>query len=257
MRAWYVALVGIMVGCAETGNGSFASVEQPAQCVAGQTQACTCANGSAGMQRCEAQWTACECAVDNPPDVNNPPPLSTVDASIGDNPDPPQNDSCKPGFYLGTYNCEISLFGFPAPLDGDVSFNLSVNEDMVDGECPPSEEFCPDLVISENSGTLFGLAGLVGFETLLNGALDCETGEFRAMGVDGRYGNAVSMDPNDPDALWTVEDPPLGNFEGELAGTQKPGTGGAADVIEGMWNLRDITITDLSCEGPFHVELQP
>ena len=48
-------------------------------------------------------------------------------------------------------------------------------------------EFCPDLVIAEGSGTLFGLAGDTGvaFEGKLGCGLDCETGEFRATAPDG------------------------------------------------------------------------
>lgn len=161
--------------------------------------------------------------------------------------------NCSPGLYFGTYDCSISLFGLPLPLMGDVSFNLSVNETVVDAECDTGEEFCADLVISENGGTLFGLAGFIGFETMLQGALDCTTGEFRAAGVDGHYGNAVSSDPNDPNALWTVEDPPVGLFDGELAGTHMRGT---TETIAGEWSLSE-EATGVACVGPFSVTLRP
>lgn len=160
---------------------------------------------------------------------------------------------CTPGLYLGTYECEISLFGLPVPLAGDVSFNLSINETTVDGQCEPGQEFCADLVIAENSGTLFGLAGFIGFETMLEGALDCTTGTFRASALGGRWGNAVSMDPNDPDALWTIADPPLGRFNGELKGMH---TASPAETITGDWNLHEPDM-DITCAGPFTVELQP
>ncbi len=160
---------------------------------------------------------------------------------------------CNPGFYLGTYSCEISLFGLPLPLTGDVSFNLSVNESVVERECEPSDEFCADLVIAENSGTLFGLAGLIGFETMLDGALDCTTGEFRATGLGGRYGSPISTNPNDPDALWTVQDPPAGMFEGDLSGVH---ASAPVEAIEGTWSLVE-TVSAVACNGPFRVELQP
>ena len=259
MRASCLALIALTFGCTESGSsGRPSAIQTPVPCTAGQTRACACADGSPGTQRCDSQWTACECVSPDPPDFGEqPPPVAGTSGGVVDAGPIPSDRSCKPGFYLGTYSCDVELFGLPVPLMGDVSFNLSVNEDMVAGNCPPSEEFCPDLVISENSGTLFGLANFIGFETQLDGALDCETGEFRATGVDGRYGNPVSTDPNDPDALLTVEEPPLGMFDGMFMGTQKPGSAGASDSIEGLWNLVDITISGLSCEGPFQVELQP
>ena len=165
----------------------------------------------------------------------------------------PQGD-CSPGFYLGTYECEISLFGLPVPLSGDVSFNLSVNETTVDRECGADDEFCADLVIAEGGGTLFGLAaGFYGFETTLDGALDCSSGEFRANSVDGRWGNAISTDPNDPNALWTVENPPLGAFDGALMGMH---TTAATETIAGNWDLTENTM-GINCAGPFTVTLQP
>ena len=126
----------------------------------------------------------------------------------------------------------------------------------IDGECESGEEFCPDLVISENGGTLYGIAagiGVWGFETMLDGALDCTTGEFRATGFDGRWGEAVSTDPTDPDALWTVADPPSDTFEGELNGTH---ASSPVETISGQWLLREGGF-DISCAGPFTVTLQP
>jgi len=223
-------------------------------CAAGITQGCACAAGSMGRQTCAAggTWGACECpmqpnAVDNPVDQ----PMQFDAGPI--QPNEPARD-CSPGLYLGTYECEISLFGFPVPLAGDVSFNLSINETTVDRECDAADEFCEDLVISENGGTLFGLAGLVGFETMLTGALDCRTGEFRASGLGGRWGAAISTDPNDPDALWTVQDPPQGMFDGELTGTHS--TSGSTETIAGDWNLHESAM-DITCAGPFTVTLQP
>lgn len=225
------------------------------ECIAGNTQVCACASGS-GLQTCSpaSTWNACQCAA-APFDagaIGNPDPVTpTVDAGMVMQPRPASD--CSPGLYLGTYECEIAIFGFPVPLAGDVSFNLSINESTVDRECEPGTEFCSDLVISENGGTLFGLAGLVGFETMLEGALDCTTGEFRATGLGGRWGNAISTDPNDPDALWTVEDPPFGMFDGELTGTHEKASG---ETIAGNWSLREAAM-DITCAGPFTVTLQP
>lgn len=190
-----------------------------------------------------------------PNDFGNPEGMAQAfDAGPVQDPSMPAGD-CSPGLYLGTYECEITLFGLlPVPLAGDVSFNLSINESTVERECDETDEFCSDLVISENGGTLFGLAGFVGFETKLQGALDCSTGEFRASGVDGRWGNAISTDPNDPDALWTVEDPPMGMFDGELSGMHEKN--GASETIAGSWDLTENTM-DITCAGPFTVTLQP
>lgn len=159
--------------------------------------------------------------------------------------------ACSPGLYIGTYDCDVDLGGIPLPLSGDVSFNLSIDETAVPGQC--GAEFCPDLVISENSGTLFGFAGAIAFETKLQGALDCKTGEFKAHGIDGRYGNGISTDPNNPNALWTVEDPPYGMFNGMLAGMHHAGS---PELIDGNWDLAD-TASGTSCNGPFKVVLQP
>ncbi|HMJ14745.1 MAG TPA: hypothetical protein VK524_25210 [Polyangiaceae bacterium] len=159
---------------------------------------------------------------------------------------------CSPGLYLGTYECEVDLLGVPLPLAGDVSFNLSIDETSVSEDC--DLEFCPDLVISKNSGTLFGLAGAIAFEAQLEGALDCKTGEFKAAGIGGKYGNGISTDANDPDALWTVEDPPFGMFDGTLSGMHRTGP---PELIEGNWDLLDTTLSGASCNGPFKVVLQP
>jgi hypothetical protein len=223
--------------------------------MAGMTQVCACPGGSSGVQSCGVNgWGACSCP-DPMSDFENPtPPLPMPDAGQTTVPEPMPD--CSPGFYLGTYECEITFLGFLAvPLAGDVSFNLSINEMIVPGECQPSDEFCSDLVISENGGTLYGIAaGFYGFETQLQGALDCTTGEFRATGIGGRWGNAISSDPNDPDALWTVEEPAMGMFTGELTGTHARTS--SAETIAGNWNLREDAM-DINCIGPFTVTLQP
>lgn len=191
-------------------------------------------------------------AAPDPSGFGNAPPSGAPTVDAEPIAPPAAQRGCNPGFYLGTYSCELILFGLPAPLEGDVSFNLSVNQSVTSTDCV-SNEFCADLVIEENSGTLFGLAGFYGFETVLDGALDCTTGEFRATGLGGRWGAAISTDPNDPQALWTVEDPPVGMFDGELSGTHESSP---IEAIEGTWNLVE-TASGITCNGPFRVELQP
>jgi hypothetical protein len=110
-------------------------------------------------------------------------------------------------------------------------------------------------VIAAGTGTLFGAAGDTGwaFQGKLDGGLDCESGQFRASVPDGVYGLAGTSDPNDPNALITVADPPLGEFDGMLSGTH---TNGSPERIAGDWDLVDIA--ELArCTGPFMVELQP
>jgi hypothetical protein len=231
------------------------NASQGPSCVAGSSRSCVCSSGT-GTEACNAAgaYDACVCEAGQAPvDVGNPDPSTPVVDAGPVQPARPTRD-CSPGFYLGTYDCELTIGGFPVPLMGDVSFNLSINEMTVDQECETGEEFCADLVISENGGTLFGIgAGFWGFETMLQGALDCTTGEFRAMGIDGRWGAAISSDPNDPNALWTVEDPPLGVFDGLFMGTHETAT---SETISGTWDLIDHA-ADLRCAGPFSVTLQP
>ena len=66
-------------------------------------------------------------------------------------------------------------------------------------------------------------------------------------------GGAISSDPTDPEALWTVAQPPSGMFEGELSGQH---SGELPQIIDGDWNLNE-TATGITCVGPFTVELQP
>ncbi len=183
----------------------------------------------------------------------NPMPMMPRAGSGGAAPQamPMPRANCKGGLYLGTYSCNVNFMGFDMPLAGDVSFTLEIDETVVPGEC--DSEFCPDLVIAEGSGTLFGLAGLTGFEAKLDGGLDCQSGEFRATAPNGVYGIAGPMDPNDPDSLWTVFDPAFGAFMGTLAGMYGSGP---PERIAGDWDLADPSI-DARCAGPFMVELQP
>ncbi|HKP55122.1 MAG TPA: hypothetical protein VJV78_00295 [Polyangiales bacterium] len=167
-------------------------------------------------------------------------------------PTPPEaRASCRGGRYAGKYSCALEVFGIPAALDGEVSFLLEIGQTAAPSGC---QEFCPDLVIAKGSGTLFGLAGDTGwgFEAELQGGLDCRTGEFRATAPKGIYGLAGSNDANDPNALSTVLDPPLGDFNGMFSGMH---VGGTPERITGDWDLVDAA--ELArCSGPFMVQLQ-
>lgn len=183
----------------------------------------------------------------------NPTPMAPRAGSAGAPPQamPMPRAQCKGGVYLGKYNCNVDFGGIQSPLEGDVSFALEIDETVVPGEC--EAEFCPDLVIAEGSGTLFGLAGITGFEAKLDGGLDCQTGEFRASAPNGIYGLGGPSDPNDPDSLWTVLDPAFGEFMGTLSGMH---ANGPPERIAGDWDLSEPTL-GARCAGPFMVELQP
>ncbi len=160
--------------------------------------------------------------------------------------------NCDPGTYVGTYDCMLDQNGMPTfPLTGAVAFELAIDETMTN-MCQPGEEFCQDLVIPEGSGTLFGFAGFIGFETHLQGGLDCRTGEFRATAVDGIWGIPVAKDPSDPMSPLTVALPPAGMFDGTLMGTHD---GGTPQKIAGTWSLVE-TASMTRCPGPFRVERQ-
>jgi hypothetical protein len=159
---------------------------------------------------------------------------------------------CQPGVYKGSYSCEVDYGGFPIQVDGEVVFTL---ESVQTQSCAPGAEFCGDLVISKNSGTLQGQAMLVlGFETTLDGALDCSKRTFRATAVDGRWGAPVAVDPGKPEGAWKVSDPPFGTFSGELMGSHAASAAG--QTIQGSWSLHELSM-DLRCDGPFMVSLQP
>jgi hypothetical protein len=118
-------------------------------------------------------------------------------------------------------------------------------------KCAPGAEFCADLVISMNTGTLAGKADPFGFTATLEGGLDCSTGTFQAHGLTGHWGLAVSSDPNDPKAPFTVDDP-LGDFESKLEGMH---TSAGGETIAGTWHLSTPGM-EFTCVGPFTVSLQ-
>jgi hypothetical protein len=121
-------------------------------------------------------------------------------------------------------------------------------------ECQEDDEFCDDLVIAPGSGKLFGFAVLIiGFQTSLEGGLDCATGMFHAETTDGIWGLPVPVNPDDPDSPLTVADPAFGMFDGDMSGVH---LAGATEAIDGTWSLEETSMM-LKCPGPFHVELQP
>ena len=259
MRAFAILLsIYSGLGCAAgTGTPERAEADVTAQdpCMAGQERSCRCADGRSGQQRCLTTWQACDCTATPADDFGNPTLQADSGAPAVVEPPPAARrlEHCDPGLYLGTYDCELDFLGAVSQFTGDVSFNLEINEDVQE-RCDGDGEFCADLVISEGSGTLYGIAALFwGFEAPLKGGLDCTTGEFRTEPLQGVWGGAVSSDPTDPNALWTVGEPPAGTFEGELSGMH---TGSEPQTIAGEWHLLE-TASLSTCDGPFHVELQP
>ncbi|MGD8863156.1 MAG: hypothetical protein PVI30_24290 [Myxococcales bacterium] len=222
-----------------------------------------CAADSAPMPSREASPAQMsEMPAGQPPTDSNAQPVEAADfgnstatppataGSAAPRPTTSSVEDCTGGLYLGTYDCDLTYLGTQMQLAGDVSFALEIDETVQAGEC--DAEFCPDLVIAEGSGTLFGLAFGWGFEAQLEGGLDCSTGQFRASAPDGVYGSAGSSDPTNPDALWTVI-LPLGTFTGTLDGEHN---GEAPEAIGGDWDLQ-VPGSDIRCTGPFTVELQP
>lgn len=163
-------------------------------------------------------------------------------------------NSCMPGKYVGTYKCMLEMNGMPSiPLEGSVAFDLAITQTKTQ-DCAATNEFCFDLVIDKGSGKLFGFAvGFFGFETSLEGGLNCQTGEFQAKGVDGIWGFPMSTNPSDPNAPLTVAKPPSGTFDGEMEGMH---VAGPPQKIEGTWLLHESAMM-LSCPGPFTVERKP
>ena len=163
----------------------------------------------------------------------------------------PATPGCLGGYYEGTYNCVVDFVGL-GQLDnqGQTAFTLEINKMTVDkGLC---QEFCPDLVIAQGTGTLFGLAGPYAFQSQLDGGLDCQTGEFRANIKQGVYGFPGPSDPNDEDSKLAVVFE-MGTFGGMLKGMHDSGP---PEQIDGDWALSE-TVTSVSCTGPFSVKLQP
>lgn len=141
---------------------------------------------------------------------------------------------CRPGVYEGAYTCE----GLPGgPLTFELAANTRVDQSANDG----CQEFCdPDLVIEEAESRLQGSWVVFAFEGTLVGGLDCQSGEFRAGLLNGRYGlpaaDGVSM---------------IGTTTVDAQGTYEEG---AEPVISGSWLLEaNPALSD--CRGTFEVKL--
>lgn len=160
------------------------------------------------------------------------------------------SDACMPGTYEGEYECVVTRRGLPYPLWGRGALSLERDEETIQ-TCEPGIEFCTDLVIAGNSGTLGGqAAALFAFVAELAGWLDCGTGEFRAAAVEGRWAMPdLGKDPNEPSSAI---DPEIGVSDGTLSSTVMKAAG------ETIGGTRDLYDHDNSprCMGPCRVTLQ-
>ena len=139
--------------------------------------------------------------------------------------------ACKPGKYVGTFQCtyiadEMNPDLFSVSVEGPIELHL---QRSVDGEF---------LEISD--GVLFGVAqDVFGFTAKLSGRLDCSTLQLTADAQEGVYGFG------DPAVF------PIGTFMGTLGGTLDGMTGS----MKGDWKLG----VDMggSCNGPWMASFAP
>ena len=233
-----LVLLGAVLSAACAAESGPASRQGPSANVAGSAAAATNGTVIAGPSST------------TPSDAPTLIPVSDAAAPVSG----PPLENCDPGAYSGTYACKLVMQGMPTdtPIEGVVSFYLEVNSVETKQNCPPGAEFCDfDLVIKEGSGELFGFVlGFVGFQTGLQGGLDCRSGKFHADAVGGIYG-VPWQDPDDPEKLRV--EVPIGTFDGTLDGFHG---GKIPQVIAGEWNLGEPSF-DIYCPGPFSVELMP
>lgn len=146
---------------------------------------------------------------------------------------------CSPGIYVGSYTCDLLTMNGVShgELTGDLQFELTteqrgtlVDEITIDG--------------SRAFGTLMPVVG--GFESQLEGHVNCSTGEFSAISVGGVLGQPMLSDPTMADSPLVILDP-AGTFEGSLTGLR------SQEVIEGTWALLDENGNH--CTGPFTASL--
>jgi hypothetical protein len=142
------------------------------------------------------------------------------------NPDGGSARLCKPGHYVGTYQCTVT--GPPdAPalglqLMGPVDLRLEQGQEG---------EF---LVVS--GGTLTTSAGFLQLVADLTGKLDCQTGKFEGALENGE----LSIPPF----------PPGGSVGGTLTGVFAPAT----SAMDGTWDLEAGTaFPGYGCEGPWTI----
>ena len=157
---------------------------------------------------------------------------------------------CKPGTYLGTFDClytgDLAPDGFQAL--GIVSFVLSRSANS-------------EVLVIED-GVIDGW-GVMFFFAYLSGELSCATGEITGTIDDGFYNplfkgcsgamgdmpgvNCIITDRSDPDYVaWTP------NLEGVYTGTLEPAT----ETISGDWTFTPLDIGG-ACEGSFSVMRVP
>lgn len=112
-----------------------------------------------------------------------------------------QSGNCLAGQYVGQFSCEMDPGGaLPSGLvTGPVSFTL---QESLAGE-----------FLEITTGALSGLAGLVQFQSTLDGKLDCTTDSFHAVCIDGMY------------------------FGGTFSGTLEGSLDRATQTLSGTWAM--------------------
>jgi hypothetical protein len=148
------------------------------------------------------------------------------------NPDGGTLELCKPGHYVGTYECAVKPPpAFAAFFPGDAGTGYLVNGavDLVLNQSQSGE------FLTVSGGTLKSTAQLFfALEAMVAGQLNCQTGVFSGQLVSG----TVAIPPF----------PPGGTFDGPLSATFDP----KAAALEGKWNLiGGATFQGTSCSGPW------
>jgi hypothetical protein len=151
------------------------------------------------------------------------------------NPDGGVKQLCKPGHYVGAYQCKITLPPQFGAFSGDAgSFSISGPVDLTLNQ-GQSGEF-----LTVSGGTLKSTAqGIFALAATVVGQLDCQTGVFSGQLVGGE----VSIPPF----------PPGGTFDGTLNAAFDP----RAAALEGHWTLvGGTTFTGIQCTGPWNATYQ-
>jgi len=148
------------------------------------------------------------------------------------NPDGGNEELCKPGHYVGTYQCDLSLPGEPA--DASSGFVVSGPVDLMLDESQDGE------FLEVSGGTLKSTAmGIFVLAATVSGKLDCLSGQFAGSLQDG----TVSIPPF----------PSGGSFTGPMAASfsqNGPELSGKWTLIGGPQFLGE------SCTGPWSATWQ-
>jgi hypothetical protein len=143
---------------------------------------------------------------------------------------------CKPGHYVGTYQCDVRPPPAFAALfpDGSTGYIVSGPVDLVLSQ-GQSGEF-----LTVSGGTLQSTAqSFFLLQATVVGQLDCQTGLFSGQLTNGE----VSIPPF----------PPGGTFTGPLNASFAPSN----SELSGMWNLiGGATFGGTSCSGPWNATYQ-